>query len=405
LGVLRREITINETAYSYSIADAGQDGGPWRTLEFRVLPLGIVASDTESTISATNAQIGPLNNVQVISDAQGALWSCSPPGDVDLVGFKVWASQTSGFPLTVSNLKYDGTSPIRQLPLEPNRTWYVRCGAYDVWGDDNMNVSGEFMVQTGAVGASHISVLSLSSIVANLGEIIAGKMRSADNTVDFDLDQKRLRVLDQSAGERVKLGLLETGKYGLRVSNPTTGKSATITSDIGIIIAQGTATMPTTLNADGSYGVQISLPATFNYADLTVIVTLEEVDRFRGISYTEYPVTGWGVDFTPVYREYVFYTAAFSGSSYFERDGLTANGLYKYKTHTVPTGKGENYVTGVVTTARWDKGTITSANYVQISGAKLASVYKRAANSHVRVIETTSPVSCSYTVIAKNYQG
>ncbi|MBS4019058.1 MAG: hypothetical protein KGZ68_12565 [Dechloromonas sp.] len=396
-GVLRRETTITETAYAYSIADAGMDGGPWRTLEFRVLPLGVVAGDSEATISATNAQIGQLNNVQVVSDAQGALWSCSPPLDVDLVGFKVWASKTSGFPLTVGNLKYDGASPIRQLPLEPNRTWYVRCAAYDVYGDDNLNVSGEFVVTTGAVGASHISVASLSAIVANLGEIIAGKMRSADNTVDFDLDAKRLLVRDQNADERVKLGLLAPGKYGLQVSDPATGKSVTITPGIGTIVAQGMVTMPTTLNADGTYEVEITLPATFQFSDLTVIVNADDVPAYN-ITASWSSLTVSPNTITELHGHLV------SGATYRERDGDNAAGRPKYKAHTVSNlAATHNVITSTYIVTRWNKGSATSGNKIYLQGSKNMQVYDRTANATKNLIEIGWPIVIAYTVIARNY--
>jgi len=391
-GAMRREQIIRDTAFSYSIADAGQDGGPWRTLEFRVLPLGISAGDTEATISATNAQIGQLNNVQVISDAQGALWSCSPPGDVDLVGFKVWASKTSGFQLTIGNLKYDGTSPIRQLPLEPNRTWYVRCAAYDVYGDDNLNVSGEFVVTTGAVGASHISVTSLSAIIANLGEIIAGKMRSADNTVDFDLDAKRLLVRDAGGAERVKLGVLDTGKYGLRVSDPASGKTATITPSIGIIVAQGTATMPTYLNADGTYELAITLPGTFNFSDLTVIVDADDVpayDLWGAYATVNGGVSGmWG---------------SLGGGSYRERDNVNAAGRPTYKAHTVSAGLTQNVIVSTYMVTRWNKGYASSGNTIYIQGSKNMQIYDHPAGWVKNLIDIGWPITLTYTVIAKNY--
>lgn len=398
-GAMRREQIITECAYSYGIAEAAMDGGPWRTLEFRVLPLGVGAAESEATISATNEQVGQLNNIQVVSDAQGAIWSCSPPGDVDLVGFKVWASQSSGFALSLGNLKYDGSSPIRQLPLEANRTWYVRCGAYDVWGDDAMNVSGEFIVTTGAIGASHISVASLSAIIANLGEIIAGRMHSADNTVDFDLDEQRLRVLDGGGAERLQLGLIGTDQYGLRVSNPSTGRSVVFSPDIGTVIAQGQATMPTTLNADETYSLPIALDKEYNFADLVVIVDIDEKPAlYVAASWTSLTTGGATI------REFHAHLAP--GATYKERDGNTAAGRAKYKSHTVSnTGREFNALIESSVYSRWDKGSATSGSTIHISAAKTLGVYDRTDDAIKNLIEISWPVVVNYAVIAKNYQG
>lgn len=391
-GVLRREKTISETRYIYTVEDAKQDGGPWRSFTFWVTPLGIGAGPS-SSLDVFNPNVGQLNNVQVTSMATGALWTCTPPNDPDIDGFVVYASQTNGFTPSAANLVYEGKSAIRQLPLEPNKVWYLRCGAYDQWGKDGLQLTGQITVNTGAVSADHLSVANLAAIVANLGEIVAGKMRSADNVVDFDLDLKRLLVRNAGGNELLKLGLLAAGKYGLSVTDPASGNAVTITPGIGTIVAQGTITMPTTLNADGTYDVAVVLPKVFNFADLTVMVDADNVPAYNVIgSWTAQSGMKLGI-----------WTMLSSSAQYREVNATNATGRPTYKAHTVPLGHGNNAVSTTFVVTRWNKGNLTSGNTIYLQGSKNLQVYDTAADQVKSLIEIGWPITINYTVIARNF--
>lgn len=396
-GTKRRERIITDTRFVYTADDAKQDGGPWRSFEFRVIPMG-VGNGATASLTVSNPQVAQLNNVQVVSNATGALWSCQPPSDPDIAGFLVYASKTTGFTPGESNLIYEGKSAIRQLPLEPNKVWYVRSGAYDAWGKDSAQLTGEFTVNTGAVGAEHISVANLSAIVANMGEIIAGRMHSADNAVDFDLNAKTLRVMSGTQ-ERVKLGLLSAGNYGLKVTNAAGTKSAALTADVGTIIASGSVAMPTSLNADGTYEVEITLPSSFAFSDLTVIVDADDVPAYNLTANWSYFTSG-GYSITQLHPH------IHSGGSYRERDGNAASGRPKYKAHTVSNMSADyNVVCSTYIVTRWNKGSATSGDKIYLQGSKNLQVYDRTANEIKALIEIGWPVQITYTVIARNYQG
>ncbi|QRM19565.1 hypothetical protein GBK02_09195 [Dechloromonas sp. TW-R-39-2] len=403
-GVKRREVTITATRFVYTVEDAMQDGGPWRAFEIRVTPVGVGVGET-SSLSVSNPAIGQLNNIQLVSMAQGALWSCQPPSAEDVAGYVVYASKTNGFTPGPANLIYEGKSALRQLPLEPNKVWYIRCGAYDVWGKDGLQLSGQITVNTGAVQAEHISVASLSAIVANLGEIIAGRMHSADNAVDFDLDAKRLRVNDPMGQERVKLGLLSTGNYGLKVTSGDGAKSTVISANIGTIVAMGEAWMPTTLNADGTYGIEVTLDRAYDFADLIVLPTLVEDVAPQINEFHQSLVAGWGANWTPIYWKRVFQAVLAPGSTVKERDGVTASGRATYKTHTIAdTGSDGHAIIAVRNFTRWDKGDATSGDKIYISAVKALSIAEGSGGIK-HCIEIGWPLKVSYAVIVRNYQG
>lgn len=404
-GSKRRERTVTGTSFAYTSADAQQDGGPWRSFEFRVTALG-VGNGATATLTATNPQVDQLNNVQVVSNATGALWSCQPPADPDIAGFLVYASKTSGFTPGPANLIYDGSSAIRQLPMEPNKMWYVRSGAYDAWGKDATQLTGEFTVSTGAVGADHISVTNLAAIVANMGEIIAGRMHSADNAVDFDLDNKTLKVKDPMGVERVTLGLLGTGSYGLKVKNAAGTKTAVLTPDIGTIIARGIVTMPSTLNADGTYGVDVSLPGTFDFADLDVWLNPINAydDKLIGNLMLDHGYV-WQ-NFTSGSTIYRFNAVLDTGGTYKERDtNDPTTGRFRFKAHTVNTGTNDHALLTNGMTCRMDNGTATSGSSIRLIGAKFITVGDRISNSIKNLIEIGWPIGLQYTIVTRNHQG
>lgn len=59
--------------------------------------------------------------------------------------------------------------------------------------------------------------------------------------------------------------------YGLRVTD-TAGHTKTLTADDATVIAAGSTTMSNSLEADNTYGEDIALGATYNEADLSVLV-------------------------------------------------------------------------------------------------------------------------------------
>lgn len=403
-GVKRREVMITTTRFVYTVEDAAQDGGPWRSFEIRVTPVGVGVGET-SVLAVTNPAVAQLNNIQVLSMAQGALWSCQPPDVEDIAGYVVYASKTNGFTPGPGNLIYEGKSALRQLPLEPNKVWYIRCGAYDVWGKDDLELSGQITVNTGAVHAEHMSVASLSAIVANMGEIIAGRMHSADNAVDFDLEAKRLRVNDPMGQKRVELGLLTSGNYGLEVTSADGSDSTVISANIGTIVAMGEAWMPNTLNADGTYGIAVQLDRVYDFADLIVLPTLVEDVAPHIYEYHQSVVAGWGPDWNPIYWKRVFQATLAAGSTVKERDGETAGGRATYKTHTIAdTGSDGHAIVAVRNYTRWDKGYATSGDKIYISAVKALSVAVSSGGIK-NCIEIGWPLKVSYAVIVRNYQG
>lgn len=172
-------------------------------------------------------------------------------------------------------------------------------------------------------------------------------------------------------------------------------KVAALTPDVGTIIASGAVTMPTYLNADGTYEVAISLPAHYQFSDLTVIVDADDIPAYNiGAEWSS--IDGW---ITGIWG------SLNPSASYKERDDVNASGRPTYKTHTVNTGAKSNAVVSTYVLTRWNKGNVTAGSTIYLQGSKNMQVYDRVANAFRNLIEIVWPIKITYTVIARNYQG
>jgi hypothetical protein len=148
VSVKRRTIDTTDNRYEYTFEDARADGGPWRTVQFRVYGLtetGI--SDTPALLQLTNTQIGAPTGVTYGNLIEGFSVSCNTPTDTDYAGCRVWVSDTSGFDPTAIAPVYDGPDTLyTAYDLTANADYYVRIGLYDVFGTDGMTLSSELHV-------------------------------------------------------------------------------------------------------------------------------------------------------------------------------------------------------------------------------------------------------------------
>ena len=186
---LVRTRVVSVTVFDYSAADAAADGGPWRNLIFKVIAngSGIVTSDAWSQITAINPQVAILNSVIVTGYLASLLASYAMPVDTDFAGVMIWASATTGFTPGPSSLVYDGTSNPAKIAVDPGHTLYVRLAAYDTWGKDALNLSGEFTASTSLILGTQITPggistpqLAANSITAASGILAAASIISAN---------------------------------------------------------------------------------------------------------------------------------------------------------------------------------------------------------------------------------
>ena len=180
---LVRSRTITATHFEYSAADAAADGGPWRSFTFKVIANGSggTTSDAWSTLAVSNPQVAILNSVSVTGVLAAVIASYATPSDTDFSGIMIWASATTGFTPGAANLVYDGASNPVNININPNSSLFVRLAAYDVWGKDSLNVTGEFPVSTQQITATQITPGSISTpqLAANAITAASGILAAA----------------------------------------------------------------------------------------------------------------------------------------------------------------------------------------------------------------------------------
>jgi len=162
-GVLRRTISsLTAPRYTYTLQDAKADGGPYRTLEFRVYAVNEVGeSSSPAVLPATNPQAAAPTGVSISAALTSISIFAEKPSDTDYSGTLIWMSQTMGFTPGPLNLVYDGSDNYSNiLDLGENTTWYIRIAHYDVFSKDALNVSSEFNATTGAAGGAGVEIVA-----------------------------------------------------------------------------------------------------------------------------------------------------------------------------------------------------------------------------------------------------
>lgn len=80
----------------------------------------------------------------VFSGSESAYIDITPPSDLDVVGYIVWRSETSGFTPQETDIVYDDVSSYTTIKGDPEvPSYYYRVAAYDTFGKTNLNLATE----------------------------------------------------------------------------------------------------------------------------------------------------------------------------------------------------------------------------------------------------------------------
>lgn len=145
-GTMLRSTNITQTSYSYTLDMNRADGGPYRSLTFKVRSVSAVngLKSVYSIVSESNPQMAALSTLKLIPGAASISISYDRPADSDWAGVMIFASLIHDFVPSAENMIYDGAQTVVQLsstPLLPTDTWYVKIAAYDVFDKLNLSVS------------------------------------------------------------------------------------------------------------------------------------------------------------------------------------------------------------------------------------------------------------------------
>lgn len=162
-GVVKRTAMLgNALRFVYNPDMMREDGGPYRTITFRVRALGAFgAVSAWVSLDAGNPQVGQLQGIELTPGIKMVFFNCAEPADEDFAGIMVWFGTTPDFAHTEENKVYDGAgthvafNPFIDpnvpgstgIAFDPDRTYYVRAAGYDAIGKDSLNVSSSLAIK------------------------------------------------------------------------------------------------------------------------------------------------------------------------------------------------------------------------------------------------------------------
>ncbi len=236
----RRTVTgLTAPRYAYSYEDGKADGGPYRSLEFRVYAVSANGlSGSAAVLAASNPQLGVPTGIATAGAGGSIVISANKPTATDYAATKVWISGTSGFDPAVTAAAYDGPATYYAALNLAAGTWYLRIAQYDVFGSDGLVTSGELSVSiAGATG-----VRTVTSLPANPAAV------GGDMAVFLDVADANLRGLwgwDGSAWKNTRDG-------ANLVANSVTAAQMSVTNLAAISANMGALTSGSfTLDASG----------------------------------------------------------------------------------------------------------------------------------------------------------
>lgn len=151
---LLREVTTETNQYVYTYTQNVSDGGPRRSLTFKVKAKSWRGESANwATLNAGNAAPAAPVGVSVEAGPGQASIMAHRPSDEDLEGMIVWASAYPSVPMVEGNIVYRGKdNAFVKTGLQPGVTIYFRVAFYDTFGDTGLNASSSVAATPTATG-------------------------------------------------------------------------------------------------------------------------------------------------------------------------------------------------------------------------------------------------------------
>ncbi|MFA5388054.1 MAG: phage tail protein, partial [Candidatus Paceibacterota bacterium] len=159
-----REVSTTTTYFTYTYGMNVADGGPIRTVTFKISARSMVGSSaSEASFTATNE--APAVAAVSLEAGPGQIGvSAARPADQDLVGMIVWMSTSAAFTVSDINKVYQGSdNAFMKTGLQPGIQVYFKVAFYDRFGVTGLNVSSA----VGATPTATGGVLTVTSLPAD----------------------------------------------------------------------------------------------------------------------------------------------------------------------------------------------------------------------------------------------
>lgn len=195
-GVLLREERVFQESYTYSIlanrADCAAHGyrSACRLLRVEVTVSDIFGRTSVPAVKTFNNPVpGAITPTSMINGST-IYMSWIDPTDPDYAGVILHRSETSGINVETATPFYQGRTNALTIPGEYETVYYFRIAAYDEFGTDDLNWSGEFVLTTLSDGAdvdppATPTGLKVTSSLTGNGEALVRAVWSGNTETDL----------------------------------------------------------------------------------------------------------------------------------------------------------------------------------------------------------------------------
>jgi hypothetical protein len=184
-GVVKREVQTKDLFYNYTSDMQTADGGPWRSVTFKVVAVNAGGESTnDAVLIVTNDAPTFLGYDPTIIPLYEALkidWSTFYPGDIDLTHFVIYCDTVSP-PVRIAGVAVGEAKSVTIDGLEAEVVHYVKVVPFDAFGQgEESNVVSAEPLAYGASGTA-------SSIAQSVG------ISDSEGTQQATLDELYNRV-------------------------------------------------------------------------------------------------------------------------------------------------------------------------------------------------------------------
>lgn len=166
---LLREVTVETNRYTYTYTQNMVDGGPYRSLSFKVKARSWRGTSANwAVLNANNpAPAAPIGLSTEAGPGQVSIMA-QRPLDEDLEGMIVWMSTDPSVPTSDGNRVYKGKdNAFMKTGLQAGMPVYFRVAFYDTFGTAGLNVSSSVSATPTATGG----ITKVTALPANPGEV------------------------------------------------------------------------------------------------------------------------------------------------------------------------------------------------------------------------------------------
>jgi hypothetical protein len=183
---------------------------------------------------------------------------------------------------------------------------------------------------------------------------------------------------------------------GLRVSDAD-GNKSTLTTSVWTVISSGVVAMPSGLNGDNSYGVDIDLPGSsaIPFEDISVLVMPRNFKWV--ITNKSHTLSG--------YTQNIGYMN--SAKTYYKHSGAGVMTSWAAGNLTVKTPGTYDHIASIYPVAFWDHFNNTTFTKIRLFAGTCYLVYDSSAAEYIRVfsIYTDGVPEVDYSIAMKKYNG